>query len=38
LYILVEKLPIAEAANVTIIKLNNDIYLFLDIKLIIIYF
>jgi len=36
--ILVEKPPIAEAANVIIIKLNNDVYLFLIIKLIIIYF
>jgi|TARA_B100000959_G_C14509401_1_gene430688 hypothetical protein len=38
LFILVEKPPIAEAANVTIIKPNNDVYLFLIIKLNIIYF
>jgi len=36
--IFVEKPPIAEAVNVIIIKLNNDIYLFLIIRLIIIYF
>ena len=36
--ILVEKPPIAEAANVIIAKPNNDIYLFLNIKLNIIYF
>jgi hypothetical protein len=36
--ILVEKAPIAEAANVIITKPNNDIYLFLIIKFIIIYF
>jgi len=38
LYILVAKLPIADAAKVIIINPINDIYLLLIIKLIIIYF